>query len=96
MVASELAGDDPPGVYLAAQGLLAPGHKRDELLHMLARQSPSRSRPPSKAAQATTGDRHLAALPALPESYERAEHNERSNARTHPRRRHTARRRRRR
>jgi hypothetical protein len=41
-----------------------------------------RSRPASTAAQATTGDRQLAARAALPESYERAEHNERSNART--------------
>jgi hypothetical protein len=82
MVASELAGDDPPGVYLTAQRLLAAAYKRHELLHMLAA-------PIAEQIQATLQggagyDRrwHLAALAALPESYERAEHNERSNART--------------
>jgi len=64
-------------VYLTARRLLDSGYDRHEVLHMLAGAMAEQIH----AALAGTGgydrDRHLAALSALPESWERQRHDER-------------------
>lgn len=93
VLATQLADDDPPEVFVTAQRLLAAGYERHEVLHML-------TAPIAEQIFATLSDgepydraRHLAELQALPGSWER-QRGQRSLKRTDPKGRHAARRRR--
>jgi len=93
VLATQLADDDPPEVFVTAQRLLAAGYERHEVLHML-------TAPIAEQIFATLSDgepydraRHLAELQTLPGSWER-QRGQRSLKRTDPKGRHAARRRR--
>ena len=95
VLANQLADDDPPEVYLTAQRLLAAGYERHEVLHMLAAPIVTQIHATLQGGEGYDRDVHLAALAALPESWERRR-THRTLERTDPSGRHTARRRRRR
>jgi hypothetical protein len=95
VLANQLADDDPPEVYLTAQRLLAAGYERHEVLHMLAAPIVVQIHSTLQGGEGYDRDRHLAALAALPESWERRR-THRTLERTDPSGRHTTRRRRRR
>jgi hypothetical protein len=93
VLATQLADDDPPEVFLTAQRLRAAGYERHEVLHML-------TAPIAAQIFATLSDgvpydraRHIAELQALPGSWER-QRGQRSLKRTDPKGRHATRRRR--
>jgi hypothetical protein len=94
VLANQLADDDPPEVYLTAQRLLAAGYKCHEVLHMLAAPIVVQIHATLQGGEGYDRDRHLAALVALPESWERRR-THRTLERTDPSGRHTTRRRRR-
>jgi hypothetical protein len=95
VLANQLAEDDPPEVYLTAQRLLAAGYDRHEVLHMLAAPIAEQIHATLHDGEEYNLDWHLAALAALPGSWER-QRTQRTLKREDPRGRHTARRRRRR
>jgi len=93
VLATQLADDDPPEVFVTAQRLLAAGYERHEVLHML-------TAPIAEQIFVTLSDgepydraRHIAELQALPGSWER-QRGQHSLKRTDPKGRHAARRRR--
>lgn len=73
-VAAQLAEDDPPEVYLTARRLLDSGYDRHEVLHMLAGAMAEQIHDALAGTGGYDRDRHLAALSALPESWERRRH----------------------
>ena len=95
VLATQLAEDDPPEVYLTAQRLLAAGYQRHEVLHMLATPIVEQIHATMHAGEGYDRDRHLAALAALPGSWEQ-HRTQRTLKREDPAGRHTARRHRRR
>jgi hypothetical protein len=90
VLANQLADDDPPEVYLTAQRLLAAGYKRHEVLHMLAAPMAEQIHATLHHGKGYDRDRHLAALAALPGSWDRRR-TQRTLKRDDPRGRHTAR-----
>lgn len=70
-VAAQLADNDPPEVYLTARRLLDSGYECHEVLHMLAGAIADQIHAALTGAGGYDRDRHLAALNALPESWER-------------------------
>jgi hypothetical protein len=95
VLANQLADDDPPEVYLTAQRLLAAGYDRHEVLHMLAAPMAEQIYATLHRGEEYDRDRHLAALAALPGSWDRRR-TQRTLKRDDPRDRHTARQRHRR
>jgi hypothetical protein len=95
VLANQLADDDPPEVYLTAQRLLAAGYQRHEVLHMLAAPMAEQIHTTLHHGKEYDHDRHLAALAALPGSWDRRRA-QRTLNRDDPRGRHTARQRHRR
>jgi hypothetical protein len=73
-VAAQLAEDDPPEVYLTARRLLDSGYDRHEVLHMLAGAMAEQIHDALAGTGGYDRDRHLAALSALPESWQRQGH----------------------
>ncbi len=71
VVAKQLADDDPPEVYETARRLLDAGYDRHEVLHMLARPMASQIHATLTDRQPYDPARHVAALRALPASWER-------------------------
>ncbi len=71
IVASQLADDDPPEVNETAQRLLAAGYDRHEVLHMLAGAMSGQIHAALTAAAPYNHAQHVAALRALPASWER-------------------------
>jgi hypothetical protein len=94
VLANHFADDDPPEVHLTAQRLLAAGYERHEVLHMLAAPIVVQIHAILQGGEGYDRDRHLAALAAPPESWERCRRH-RTLERTDPSGRHTSRRRRR-
>ncbi len=95
ITADQLVGGEPPEVFETVTRLLAAGYDGHEIIHMLAA-------PRSEQTFATVTrnaefdrERHLAALAALPETWER-QRAHRPLERVDPHKRHAARRRRRR
>jgi hypothetical protein len=70
VVAKQLADDDPPKVYVTARRLLDAGYDRHEVLHMLARPMASQIHATMTDKQPYDHARHVAALRALPASWE--------------------------
>ena len=70
VVAKQLADDDPPEVYETARRLLDAGYDRHEVLHMLARPIASQIHATLTDKQPYDHARHVAALRALPASWE--------------------------
>lgn len=70
IVANQLADDDPPEVHETAQRLIA-GYDRHEVLHMLAGAMAGQIHATLTAEEPYDNARHLAALRALPASWER-------------------------
>lgn len=95
VLANQLADDDAPEVYLTARRLLAAGYDRHEVLHMLAARIAEQIHATLHDDEEYDVDRHLAALAALPGSWERRR-TQRTLKREDPGGRHTARRGRRR
>jgi hypothetical protein len=95
VLANQLADDDPPEVYPTARRLLAAGYERHEVLHMLAAPIVEQIHATLAGGEGYDRDRHLAALAALPGSWERRR-TQGTLKREDPRGRHTARRRQRR
>ena len=69
-VVAKLADDDPPEVYETARRLLDAGYDRHEVLHMLARPMASQIHATLTDNQPYNHARHVAALRALPASWE--------------------------
>ena len=94
VLATQLADDDPPEVYLTACRLLGLGYERHEVLHMLAAPIAEQIHATVQGGEGYDRERHLAALQALPGSWQRRR-GQRTLGRQDPRGRHTVRRRRR-
>lgn len=94
VLASQLSDDDPPEVYLTARRLLEAGYERHEVLHMLSAPIAEQILQTVQGGEGYDRERHLAALRALPGSWERRR-GQRSRKRAGPRGRHAARGRRR-
>lgn len=88
VVANQLWNDDPPEVWETAQRLLARGYERHEILHMLASAMSAQIWSALHEQQPYDHADHVAALNALPGSWER----QRVRSRALPRRRRTRRR----
>jgi hypothetical protein len=93
IVANQLADGDPPEVYETAKRLLAAGYDRHEVLHMLARPMASQIHVTLADQQPYDQAQHVAALRALPASWER-ERAQRQLESSHRRRPHRRKRRR--
>lgn len=74
-IAAQLADDDPPAVYLTARRLLDTGYGRHEVLHMLAGAMAEQIHAAITGGERYDRDRHIAALNALPGSWERQPQN---------------------
>ncbi len=70
VVANQIADDDPPEVYRTACRLLDAGYHRHEVLHMLAGTMSEQIHAALTDRQTYDEDRHIAALDALPASWE--------------------------
>ncbi|HEX5925238.1 MAG TPA: hypothetical protein VFY45_15515 [Baekduia sp.] len=70
VVAKQLADDDPPEVYETARRLLDAGYDRHEVLHMLARPMASQIHAYPDRQAALRPRPNVAALRALPASWE--------------------------
>jgi hypothetical protein len=70
VVAKQLADHDPPEVHQTARRLLDAGYDRHEVLHMLARPIASQVHAALTDKQPYDHARHVAALRALPASWE--------------------------
>jgi hypothetical protein len=70
IVANQLADHDPPEVYRTACRLLDAGYDRHEVLHMLAGTMSDQIQAAVTDRKSYDPDRHIAALDALPESWE--------------------------
>jgi Domain of unknown function (DUF1841) len=90
VLANQLSDDDPPEVYVTACRLLASGYERHEVLHMLSAPIAEQILATVKGGEGYDRERHLAALRALPGSWERRR-DQRSRKRADPWGRHTAR-----
>jgi hypothetical protein len=71
IVATQLWDDSPPEVWETAVRLLDAGYERHEILHMLGRPASDQIWAALHDERAYDRDRHLAALRALPGSWER-------------------------
>ena len=71
IIASQLADDSPPEVWATAKRLLAAGYDRHEALHMLAWVISGQIHAALTAEAEYDEERHVAALRALPASWER-------------------------
>ncbi len=71
VLASQLADDDPVEVFQTAGRLLAAGYERHEVLHMLASPLAGEILTALRRRGGLYRQRHLAALQALPGSWER-------------------------
>lgn len=70
VVANQLADEDPPEVYRTARRILDAGYGRHEVLHMLASTMSEQIHAVLTDRQTYDPDRHIAALDALPASWE--------------------------
>ena len=70
VVASQLVDDHPPDVYLTARRLLDAGYDRHEILHMLAGTIAEQIQAALTERGHYDRERHVAALNALPGSWE--------------------------
>jgi hypothetical protein len=93
VLANQLADDDPCEVYLTGRRLLAAGYERHEVLHMLTAPIVEQVFASLSGGEDYDRDRHVAALAALPGSWERRR-TQRTLKRVDPSGRHAARRRR--
>jgi Domain of unknown function (DUF1841) len=71
IVATQLWDDSPPEVWKTAKRLLQAGYERHEVLHMLGRPVAAQVWEAWHDERAYDRDAHVAALDALPESWER-------------------------
>jgi hypothetical protein len=71
IVATQLWDDSPPEVWATAKRLLRSGYERHEVLHMLGRPVAAQVWEAWHDERAYDRDAHVAALDALPESWER-------------------------
>lgn len=92
IVATQLWDGDPPEVWETALRLRDAGYERHEVLHMLAAPIAEQIHATLHAGEEYDLDRHLAALAALPRSWERRR-TQRTLKKQDPHGRHTARRR---
>jgi hypothetical protein len=71
IVATQLWDDSPPEVWQTAKRLLQAGYERHEVLHMLGRPVAAQVWEAWQDERAYDRDAHVAALEALPDSWER-------------------------
>jgi hypothetical protein len=93
IIANQLTDGEPPEVLETATRLLSAGYDRHEIIHMLAAPLAEQIFATVARSAAFDRERHLAALAALPESWER-QRPQRTVDRVDPHRQHPARRRR--
>jgi hypothetical protein len=91
IVAKQLVDNDPPEVFQTANRLLAAGYDRHETLHMLAAPLARQIHATLTDGAACDRQQHLAALAALPGSWER-QRTQQTLKRNDPHSRHAARR----
>lgn len=72
VVANQILQDEPPEVWLTALRLSAHGYERHEVLHMLASAISDQLHAARHDARPYDADEHLAALDALPDTWEAA------------------------